>query len=147
MQGLSTYITDQPIGLDGYLSKVPHPSCGAVSTFMGVVRNHQNGKCVKTLYYECYQTMAEKQIRLIVDRIRERWSVHDIFVQHRIGWLEVGEIAVVIAVHSAHRDEAFAACRSIIDEIKRTVPIWKKEVYEDDTSEWVYCPHAEEVVK
>ena len=87
--------------------------------------------------------MADKQIQGIIENTKKRWPIEDVQVLHRIGWLNVGEAAVVISVSSAHRDEAFVACRYMIDEIKTQVPIWKKEVFQDGTSEWVLCTHQE----
>ena len=137
------FIMEDPINLSEFFSKKTEPTCGAVASFVGVVRNHDHGKPVQKLYYECYTSMADKQIEGIIENTKKRWPIEDVQVLHRIGWLNVGEAAVVISVSSAHRDEAFAACRYIIDEIKTLVPIWKKEVFEDGTSEWVLCTHQE----
>ena len=90
--------------------------------------------------------MANQEIRRIVDEVKKEYGVGDVQVLHRVGWLEVGEVAVAILVSAVHREEAFSACRSIIDQIKKQVPIWKKEIYEDGASEWVLCSHLEETV-
>ena len=88
--------------------------------------------------------MAEKMLEDLVLETKRRWPVDEVRILHRIGTLEVGEAAVAITVSSAHRAEAFEACRFVIEEIKKRVPIWKKEIFEDGTSEWVFCPaHAE----
>ena len=131
------FLTNQPIQLEKFLTQKPDPSCGAVASFVGVVRNHHEEKLVKRIYYECYRPMAEKQIQEIIERIKKESGVHDIRVQHRIGWLEVSETAVVIVVTAAHREAAFSACRAVIEGIKQKVPIWKKEVYTDNASQWV----------
>jgi len=85
--------------------------------------------------------MANRQIKQIIEDAKQKWPIRDIRIQHRFGWLEVGETAIAIAVSSAHREEAFAACRYIIEAIKGTVPIWKQEVYTDGTMQWVSCVH------
>ena len=140
------FITKRPIDLAEFLAQKPGQTCGAVASFVGAVRNHDHGKPVSRLYYECYPSMAEKQIQSIVDEAKGRWAVEEVRVTHRIGWLEVGEAAVAIAVSSAHREEAFAACRHVIERIKTNVPIWKKELFEDGTSDWVLCGHRHEEV-
>ena len=139
-------ITDKTISLDGIMTRKPDASCGATALFAGRVRNHHQGRSVARLFYECYPSMADKQIKEIVARSKEVWGVKDIFVQHRIGWLEIGDIAIVIIVDSAHRDEAFNAAREILEDIKKKVPIWKKEVYTDGTSDWVLACHSSEEV-
>ncbi len=137
-------ITQEPIRLDDFFSKGADPSCGATASFVGLVRNHDHGRRVLKLHYECYRSMAEKMLEQIVAKAKERWPVDEVLVRHRIGTLEIGEAAVAIAVNSSHRAEAFQACRFVIEEIKKSVPIWKKELFEDGTGEWVFCPeHAE----
>lgn len=137
-------ITDKPIKLEEFLAGEPNKSCGAVASFVGVVRNHDHGRPVVRLFYECYESMAEKQIQAIIDEAKKRWPVDEVRMLHRVGWLEVGEAAVAIVVSSAHREEAFSACRFVIEEIKNKVPIWKKEIFTDGTSEWVLCGHPHE---
>ena len=139
------YMTDQPIAVEAFLKEKPSASCGASVHFIGTVRNHQEGRSVRKLYYECYKSMADKQIAAIIDRAKHTYGVNRIRVSHRVGWLEVGDVAIVIEVSSPHREEAFTACRAVIEEIKKKVPIWKKEVYEDGTSEWIHCSHTAEV--
>lgn len=139
------HVTHQPVSVETFLKEKPTASCGAAVHFIGTVRNHQDGRAVKKLYYECYESMADKQIAEIIDRAKRTYGVDRIRVLHRVGWLEVGDVAVIIETSSGHRDEAFMACRTVIEEIKKKVPIWKKEVYEDGTSEWVLCSHSAEV--
>lgn len=140
------YITKEPIDLGKFFLHLPDASCGAMASFIGLVRNYDHGRRVKRLYYECYESMANKMIGVLVSEAHEKWNVKGIHVSHRIGHLEVGEVAIAIAVSSAHRDEAFHVCQFLIEEIKKRVPIWKKEFFQDDTSEWVLCGHSVEVV-
>ena len=104
--------------------------------FIGTVRDSTKGRTVKHLEYEAYESMAVKEMQKIVDEAFKKWPVQNILIHHRTGILKPGETAVVIAVSAAHRDAAFDACRYIIETLKKTVPIWKKEVFEDG-EEWV----------
>lgn len=111
---------------------VTDPGAGAVVTFTGVVRNESGGRRVKFLEYEAHAPMAEAKLREIAETARTRWpGVRRVAIAHRVGRLEIGEASVVIAVSAAHRGEAFEACRYAIDTLKRTVPVWKKEHFED----------------
>lgn len=138
------FITEDPIELDRFCAISPPPDCGGTVLFVGRVRNHHEGKKVLRLFYESYHSMAEKEIQKIIDDVRVKSGANEIRVIHRTGWLEVGDIAVVISASGAHREEAFTACRGVIDRIKRDVPIWKKEIYEDSTHSWVICKHNKE---
>ena len=109
---------------------------GALVVFQGVVREHSRGKQVRALVYEAYGSMARKQIEDLAEEARRRWPISDLAVVHRTGTLRVGEVSVVIAVAAAHRGEAFDACEWLIDELKRTVPIWKKEIYTEGEA-WI----------
>jgi molybdopterin converting factor subunit 1 len=124
------HITFDPITLDEVARAVVQPRTGAVATFAGVVRAVSGGKEVAYLEYEAYQEMAVAKMRQIADEARARWpDIVDIAIVQRIGHLEVGDVAVVIAVSSGHRDQGcFEACRYAIDRLKQIVPIWKKEV-------------------
>ena len=115
---------------------VRSPQAGAVSLFMGVVRNNNLGRDVDYLEYDAYPAMATKVMRQIAAEIRERWDVLDIAMYHRIGRLEIGEASVAVAVASAHRGEGIEACHYGIDRLKAIVPIWKKEVWADG-EEWI----------
>ncbi len=139
------FITREPIRLEDFLSS-PNASCGASAFFVGRVRNHHAGHKVQKLFYDCYEPMAEKEIQRIAEAVKKETGVDEIRVLHRIGWLGIGEIAVVIEAHSAHRDEAFKACRNVIELIKCDVPIWKKEIYADGKQSWISCAHSEEVI-
>ena len=131
------FITTEIISLEKMLSPRPEAVCGAMASFFGIVRNDQHGRKVSRLFYDCYSSMADKQIGRIVDEVKRKFGVEDVRVLHRMGWLEIGEIAVGIVVCARHREEAFGACRHMIEEIKKRAPIWKKEIYADGTSEWV----------
>ncbi len=109
---------------------------GGVVTFQGTVRDNARGKRVRYLEYDAYPEMAEQQMRAIADEVVRRWQTQAIAIAHRIGRLEIGECSVVVIVACPHRAEAFEACRYAIDTLKSTVPIWKKEAYEDG-EEWV----------
>jgi molybdopterin synthase catalytic subunit len=111
------------------------PEDGAVVTFDGCVRNHSQGRRALYLDYEAYESMALGKIREIAELIHEKFPVHLLAIAHRLGRLEIGETSVFIAVSSQHRPAAFDACRFAIDTLKRTVPIWKKE-YFDDGAVW-----------
>lgn len=141
------FITRDPVDLGRVFGVPVDPACGALALFTGTVRNHSEGKNVKALFYDCYVGLAERQIERIVAAARKDHGVDVVFVQHRIGWLKAGDIAVVIAVRSAHRGQAFSACRWILEEIKRTVPIWKKEIFDDGTGAWFRGCCEEEAVK
>jgi molybdopterin converting factor subunit 1 len=114
---------------------VSDPGHGAVATFTGVVRDHARGREVEGLFYEAYRPMAEEKLREIVREIEASGDVR-VAVHHRLGDLRVGDVAVQVAVGSAHRREAFAACAQVIDQLKAVVPIWKRETGPDG-SEWV----------
>jgi molybdopterin synthase catalytic subunit len=139
-------VTFDPVTLDEAVEMVVRPHTGAVATFAGVVRNVSGGKEVAHLEYEAYEEMAVARMRRVADEARARWpDIVDIAIIQRIGHLEVGEVAVVIAVSSKHRDQGcFEACRYAIDRLKQVVPIWKKEVGPTG-EEWVegdYLPTA-----
>ena len=109
---------------------------GAVVSFIGLVRDHHQGRSVHALEYDAYGPMAVKTLRDIVAEAESRWQV-EAAVVHRVGLLQIGEAAVVIATASAHRSEAFAACQYIIDALKARVPIWKREHYTEGQPQWV----------
>lgn len=129
-------ITDNILSITECLTLAEDLSSGGIATFIGTVRNVTKNKKVVRLEYECYQAMAVKEIRKIVDQAISRFSVRNIVVHHRIGILFPGDAAVIIVVSDGHRDAVFEACRYVIDTIKQTVPIWKKEIFEDG-EEWV----------
>jgi molybdopterin synthase catalytic subunit len=124
------HVTNQPIDLDELVRFVTDPEAGAVATFIGTTRNNNEGRQVIALDYEGYPEMAEKELRRIGSDAKIKWPICRMAITHRLGPVQIGEASVIIAVSSAHRDAAFAACRFAIEEIKKTVPIWKKEVFE-----------------
>jgi len=107
------------------------PEDGAIVIFDGVVRNHSRGRRTLYLEYEAYESMAIEQLRRLAAEGKERFAIRNVAIVHRLGRIEIGESSVLIAVFSAHRAAAFEACRWLIDTLKRTVPIWKKEYFED----------------
>ncbi len=129
-------ITNSPLSADEVISRLAEPAIGAVVTFVGVVRGETDGRPVRYLEYEAYPEMAEATLAQIGDEIRARWpSIRRVAIVHRIGRLEVGETAVVIALSAAHRPEMFDALRYAIDRLKEIVPIWKKEGWAEG-EEW-----------
>jgi len=120
-----------PIQPAALVEHVRQPEDGAVVTFDGCVRNHSHGRRTLYLDYEGYEEMALAKMREIVQQIHESFPIHRVAMAHRLGRLEIGETSVFIAVSSPHRPAAFEACRFAIDTLKRTVPIWKKEYFED----------------
>ena len=132
------HITTQqePINLDTLLSHGESPSDGADLVFIGKVRDHSRGKTVLHIDYEIYDTMALKELNKIADEALEKWDISRVLIVHRYGRVNIGEPSIVIAISSSHRDESYQGSRYIIDEIKKRVPIWKKEFYSDG-SEWI----------
>ena len=122
-----SYLTDAPIDRDALIRSVMRPSDGACAVFEGAVRNDHEGKPVESIFYDAYRPMAEKEIAKVVATVRSEYPDVNVGVVHRLGELKVGDVSIAIACSSPHRGEAFAACRSTIDRIKETVPIWKKE--------------------
>lgn len=121
------YLTDRPIDYLALIHEVQRPSDGALAFFSGVVRNHNDGKDVESIFYDAYREMAEKEIAAVVAEVTRRHPEVRVALQHRLGTLKVGECSIAIACGSPHRAEAFAACRELIDSIKQRAPIWKKE--------------------
>lgn len=115
------------------------PSCGGYVTFEGWVRNHNEGHDVNLLEYQAYEALAVKEGNRVVAEAAAAFPIEHALCIHRVGELEIGDLAVWVGVSAAHRDEAFKACRYIIDEIKIRVPIWKKEHYQNGDSGWVNC--------
>jgi MoaE-MoaD fusion protein len=113
------------------LNRIKHPADGAVVVFEGVVRDNSRGRRTLFLDYEAYEDMAVKQMNTLVEKSQAQFRVRQIVIVHRVGRLKIGETSVVVLVASAHRAAAFDACRWLIDTLKRTVPIWKKEYFED----------------
>lgn len=130
------YLTDEPIDPRALVSSVMRDSDGAYVLFEGVVRNHHEGRPVESIFYDAYRPMAEKEMDAIVREIGARYPQVALAVVHRLGRLFVGDSSIAIVASSPHRAEAFEACRMMIDRIKETVPIWKKE-RGPDGEEWL----------
>ncbi len=129
-------VSTDPLAVDAALARVRQESAGGVCVFIGTVRRESRGKRVTLLEYDAYPEMAEAKMAEIAREAEQRWGPLRIAMHHRVGRLEVGEDAVVIAVAASHRPEAFAACRFAIDRLKEVVPIWKKE-HTDDGAVWI----------
>ncbi|MBC8234971.1 molybdenum cofactor biosynthesis protein MoaE [bacterium] len=130
-------IVESEISIQDVIDAVDTPEAGAIVTFAGVVRNNTEGRMVRYLEFEAYPPMAEKKMKEIADEIYSKWGLEKVVMLHRVGHLEIGELIVAIAVASPHRNKAFEACQYAIDRLKEVVPIWKREVWEDGTEEWV----------
>lgn len=130
------YLTDRPIDVAALVARVQAPGRGAIVLFLGTVRDHHAGRDVSSLEYSSYAAMAEAECARIVGEAEERWPVQ-LAVVHRVGPLAIGEVAVGVAAGSAHRDGAFDAARWVIEQLKRRVPIWKREHYADGSVAWV----------
>ena len=130
------HLTSRPIDLGSLIAGVQSPARGGIACFLGTVRDHHGGRGVMRLDYSAYEPMAEAECARIVAETETRWNCA-VALNHRTGSLVIGDVAVAIAVASAHRDDAFVACRHVIEEVKRRVPIWKREYFADGTVEWV----------
>jgi molybdopterin synthase catalytic subunit len=133
---LARVVADRPPSVDAVMEAVRGPGTGGVAVFVGLVRDHSQGKDVVKLEYEAYVAMAEKVFAELCDEIEARHPGARVAVEHRIGALAVGDVAVAIAAAAPHRGEAFRACQAMIDELKQRAPIWKKETGPDGTH-WV----------
>ena len=124
-------ITNNQVSLQVVMSEIEDNSAGAVSIFIGKVRNRGKFGNVSEIYYEAYREMAEEKMREIENEVHAKWNIQKLVTIHRIGKLKVGETSILIGVCSEHRHEAFEACRYIINNVKTRVPIWKKEIFEE----------------
>ncbi len=131
-------LTHQPIDYHALTEAVRSPQSGAVVLFLGTVRELTADRQTIALDYEGYPAMAEAKLRELETAARSRWPVDRLAIVHRLGHLELGEISVAVAVSSPHRKQAFEAGQFLIDELKVTVPIWKKENWADGSTEWVH---------
>jgi MoaE-MoaD fusion protein len=129
-------LVEGPVALGAVIAEVEDERAGAIATFQGTVRRQSRGREVIALEYEAYSGMAEKVIGEIAEGVKERYDLCEVAVAHRVGRCEVGEVSVAIAVSAPHRQDALSACRDVIDELKKRVPLWKKEVYEGG-EEWI----------
>jgi molybdopterin synthase catalytic subunit len=131
MPHVSIVISAAPLEVAACIAAVAVPEAGGIDVFIGTVRNATKGRRVLRLEFEAYESMALSEMRKIAVIAANRWPLYGVAIHHRTGVVKVGETAVVIAVSAAHRDAAFEACRYVIDTLKETVPIWKKEILED----------------
>jgi len=122
------------------LGDIQDPSCGALASFVGLVRNEHQGRPVLHLDYEAHEGMALKELFRIAEEAHRFWNLGPLVLAHRLGRLQIGDAAVLTLASAAHRDDAFTACRFLIDEIKLRVPVWKREFYADGTQAWVGAP-------
>ena len=136
------YLMDTAVCPKQWKTQLAEPSCGGYVSFEGWVRNHNDGKSVLSLEYEAYAPLAIKEGHSIIDEAKEKFDIMQALAVHRVGYLEIGDIAVWVGVAAHHRKAAFHACSYIIDEIKQRLPIWKKEYYTDGSTEWVACHHC-----
>jgi molybdopterin synthase catalytic subunit len=136
VSGGAFLLSDEPLSLDRVVDEVRSDEAGAIATFTGTTRVHSRGRTVTHLDYEAYEGMAEKVMEEIAEALRARYVLTGIAIHHRVGRCAIGETSVVIAVSAPHRQDALAACKDAIDELKERVPLWKKEVYEGG-EEWI----------
>jgi MoaE-MoaD fusion protein len=136
VSGGAFLLSDEPLSLDGVVDEVAADEAGAVATFSGTTRVHSRGRTVTHLEYEGYEGMAERVMEEIAAALHDRYDLTAVAIHHRVGRVGIGETSVVIAVSAAHRQDALAACKDAIDELKERVPLWKKEVYEGG-EEWI----------
>ena len=129
-------LSEEPLSLDDAVREVAGAEAGAIATFIGTTRARSRDRDVVRLEYEAYEGMAEAEMQRIAGELRERYTLLEIAIHHRVGVVEVGDTSVVIAVSAAHRGDALSACRDAIDTLKVTVPLWKKEVYVGG-EEWI----------
>jgi molybdopterin synthase catalytic subunit len=126
----ATALTTDPLDVTALVHFVDATGMGATVTFLGLVRDHNQGRRVQHLVYEAYEALAERALRRIVDEAHEQWPATVLAIHHRTGTLAIGEASVAIAAASPHRADAFAACRYAIERVKQIVPIWKHEYFE-----------------
>lgn len=125
------HLTEKNLDIAKVIASVSSDKAGAVDVFIGTVRNKTQERKVVRLEYEAYDSMAIREMEKLATEVKSKWPVEKVAIHHRKGILHIGDVAVVIAVSTPHRQEAFEACRYAIDTLKKTVPIWKKEIFED----------------
>ena len=132
-------LRDSPLSVDEVLSALDDPASGGLTLFVGRVRDHDHDKGVSGLDYTAHPTALDL-LRAVCDRVAAAHDIHGLAAVHRIGRLEVGDLAVIVAASAAHRGQAFAAARDLIDTLKAEVPVWKHQAFTDGTEEWVGSP-------
>lgn len=133
------YLVKNPILLNQFMEQGFDLAAGASVLFLGLVRNHSEGRSVLYLEYEAYESMAEQMMEDLIQEAYSLRAIEKIKILHRLGRVELGGIAVAIEVQSVHREEAYQVSRFLIEEMKHKVPIWKKEYFSDSTSKWSRC--------
>jgi molybdopterin synthase catalytic subunit/molybdopterin converting factor small subunit len=136
VSGGAFLLSDEPLSLDRVVDEVRDEQAGAIATFTGTTRIQSRGRTVTQLDYEAYEGMAERVMAEIAEGLQARYELSAVAIHHRVGRVGIGETSVVIAVSAPHRQDALAACKDAIDELKERVPLWKKEVYSDG-EEWI----------
>ncbi len=136
VSGGAFLLSDEPLSLDRVVDEVRDEQAGAIATFTGTTRIVSRGRTVTHLDYEAYEGMAERVMAEIAESLQARYALSAVAIHHRVGRVGIGETSVVIAVSAPHRQDALAACKDAIDELKERVPLWKKEVY-DGGEEWI----------
>jgi molybdopterin synthase catalytic subunit len=138
-QVLLAEVREEDLSLDEVVAAVRHPAAGGIATFVGVVREHDQGAAVDALDYSAHPT-APDVLRQVAEEVAGHHAVIALAAVHRVGHLEIGDLAVVVAVSAAHRGAALEACRELIDTLKARVPIWKHQLFSDGSDEWVGLP-------
>jgi molybdopterin synthase catalytic subunit len=131
-------LRDEPLSVDEVMRMVTDPAAGGIAVFTGVVRDHDQNRTVQRLTYSAHPSAAA-ELRRVAGKVAASYDLRAVAVLHRLGTLGIGEIAVIVAVSSPHRGDAFDACRALIDEVKSAVPIWKHQEFSNGESEWVNC--------
>lgn len=131
-------ITYAPIAIDKLLASVTTPQCGAQVLFVGTTRQWTGATETLGLEYQAYEDMARDLLAQLESEARRRWPISEVAIVHRLGWVDIAQASVAVAVGAPHRDAAFSAARWLIDEIKTQVPIWKRESQPDDKPHWVH---------
>jgi molybdopterin synthase catalytic subunit len=126
----------EPLSVDEVRAAVASPAAGAIALFVGTVRDHDHGRAVAALSYSAHPTGAS-ELQQVAEKVAGQFTVRALAAVHRVGDLEIGDLAVVVAAAADHRDEAFAACRALIEDLKADVPVWKHQRFADGEAEWV----------
>jgi molybdopterin synthase catalytic subunit len=134
---LRAVVTDQPISLDEHEELVSHQAAGAIVGFVGVIRDHDDGRGVSRLEYSAHPSAAQVFADVVAEVAEQSTGVRAVAASHRIGVLQIGEAALVTAVAADHRQAAFATCSQLVDTIKARLPVWKHQFFDDGTEEWV----------
>ena len=141
---MDRYFVRAPLRVEKLLCGKFDGDAGGVVTFVGSPRSRSHGKRILALEYEAYETMAQSRLSDLILEAQMRWPLTGVLLRHRLGRVPVGQASIVLQVSAAHRAEAFQACQFLIDVLKREVPIWKKEIYDNGQDAWVHCEHGEE---